>query len=56
MQEGFLASKVGSPHWKHSELVFEKKGLIPALQQLLADFLKKNANITDNTITGKLLD
>ncbi len=22
-------------HWKHSELVFERKGLIPALQQLL---------------------
>jgi len=26
---------VGSPHWKHSELVFEKKALIPALQHLL---------------------
>jgi len=25
----------GSPHWKHSELVFEKKQLIPALQQFL---------------------
>jgi hypothetical protein len=27
--------EVGSPHWKHSELFFEKKQLIPALQQLL---------------------
>ena len=25
----------GSLHWKHSELFFEKKELIPALQQLL---------------------
>jgi hypothetical protein len=25
----------GSPHWKDSELFFEKKSLIPALQQLL---------------------
>jgi len=24
-----------SPHWKHSELFFDKKALIPALQQLL---------------------
>jgi hypothetical protein len=27
--------QVVSPHWKHSELFFEKKQLIPALQQLL---------------------
>lgn len=27
--------EIGSPHWKHSELFFEKKGLIPALQQLI---------------------
>jgi hypothetical protein len=27
--------KIGSPHWKHSELFFENKSLIPALQQLL---------------------
>ena len=26
---------IGSPHWKHSELLFEKKALIPVLQQLL---------------------
>jgi hypothetical protein len=26
----------GSPHWKDSELFFEKKQLIQALQQLLA--------------------
>ncbi|MFC2065677.1 hypothetical protein ACFLUO_01235 [Chloroflexota bacterium] len=36
----FLAAMVriqfGSPHWKHSELFFDKKALIPALQQLLA--------------------
>jgi hypothetical protein len=25
----------GSPHWKDTELLFEKKHLIPALQQLL---------------------
>jgi len=25
----------GSPHWKHSEPSFEKKALIPVLQQLL---------------------
>jgi hypothetical protein len=25
----------GSPHWKHSELFFEKKQPIPALQQVL---------------------
>jgi len=29
-------TKIGSPHWKHSELFFEKKALIPVLQQLLA--------------------
>jgi hypothetical protein len=27
----------GSPHWKHSELFFEKKALIPALQQVLSN-------------------
>jgi hypothetical protein len=27
---------IGSPHWKHSELFFEKKQHISALQQLLA--------------------
>ena len=27
--------QLGSPHWKHSELSFEKIGLIPALQQLI---------------------
>jgi len=27
--------QLGSPHWKHSELFFEKKPLIPDLQQLL---------------------
>jgi hypothetical protein len=30
-----LSTYLGSPHWKHSELFFEKKALIPALQQLL---------------------
>jgi len=28
----------GSPHWKHSELFFEKKVLIPELQQLLVAY------------------
>ena len=27
----------GSPHWKHSELFFKKKDLIPALQRLLTE-------------------
>lgn len=31
----YLAINLGSPYWKHSELLFEKKGLIPALQQLI---------------------
>ncbi len=31
----YLEVELGSPHWKHSELFFEKKALIPALQQLL---------------------
>jgi len=30
---------IGSPHWKLPELFFEKKGLIPSLQQLLAKCL-----------------
>jgi len=29
----------GSPHWKHSELVFERKELIPALKQFLNSYL-----------------
>jgi sulfur relay (sulfurtransferase) DsrC/TusE family protein len=28
--------QLGSAHWKHSELFFEKKQLIPALQMLLS--------------------
>ena len=28
----------GSPHWKHSELFFEKKGLIPEIQRFIAAF------------------
>jgi hypothetical protein len=31
----------GSPHWKHSELVFERKQLIPALQQMLVSERQK---------------
>jgi hypothetical protein len=31
----------GSPHWKHPELLFEKKALIPALQQFLTNELDK---------------
>jgi len=30
--------QLGSSHWKHSELFFEKKRLIPALQQLLVSY------------------
>ncbi len=33
-----LSKPIGSPHWEHSELVFEKKELIPASQQLLIDY------------------
>jgi hypothetical protein len=33
-----LASKNGTPLWKHSELFFEKKQFIPAVQQLLASY------------------
>ena len=29
----------GSPHWKDTELLFEKKQLIPVLQQLLIPYL-----------------
>jgi len=28
---------LGSLHWQHSGLVFEKKGLIPELQRLLTE-------------------
>jgi hypothetical protein len=38
---------VGSPHWNDTELVFEKKGLIPALQRLLA----KNSSHTFRSST-----
>ena len=31
--------RFGSPHWKDTELVFEKKGLIPAMQKLLVTYL-----------------
>jgi len=30
-----LLQAAGSPHWKDTELLFEKKHLIPALQQLI---------------------
>ena len=33
-----LASSYGIPLWKHSELFFEKKQFIPAVQQLLASY------------------
>jgi len=29
---------MGSPHWQHSELVFEKKGLIPHLHRLFTGY------------------
>ncbi len=32
----------GSAHWKHSALLFEKKELIPDLQQLRAPQQKEN--------------
>ena len=35
--------ELGSLHWKHSELVFERKGLIPELRRLLA-FFEVNAS------------
>ena len=31
---------IGEPNWKHSELFFEKKQLIPSLQQLLISYWK----------------
>ena len=30
-----LLYKDGSPHWKHSELMFERRELIPDLRRLL---------------------
>ena len=30
-----LFALIGSLHWKHSELLFDKKGVIKALQQLV---------------------
>jgi len=35
LQKGNDIASLGSPRWKHSELLFEKKGLISSLQQLL---------------------
>jgi hypothetical protein len=35
--------KIGSPYWKHSELFFEKKQLIPVFQQLLVSYSKPAA-------------
>lgn len=34
-KEVLYINSLGSPHWKDTELLFEKKHLIPALQQLL---------------------
>jgi hypothetical protein len=34
VREGLVKVVHGSPLWKHSELVLEKKQLIPALQRL----------------------
>jgi len=34
----YLKIARGSPYWKHSELFFEKKRLIPALQRLLISY------------------
>jgi hypothetical protein len=33
---------IGSPHWKDTELLFEKKHLIPALQQLVTSYSSNN--------------
>lgn len=35
LKESIVQIQLGSPHWKHPELLFEKKQLVPALQQLL---------------------
>jgi len=47
----YLASKGGTPLWKHSELLFEKKQLVAPLQQLLA-FRKQHFYIRDERLTS----
>ena len=40
IQKGAVRIHSDQPLWKHSELLFEKKQLIPELQQLLALYSK----------------
>ena len=39
---GTLPNFLGSLHWKHSELLLERKELMPALRRLLAEVSESN--------------